>query len=55
MDVEIAEGWCMPQRCLPTFVLNAYVQEQDWVISRDQALACGLTPDAIRYKLRSGQ
>jgi hypothetical protein len=27
---------------------------QRWVLSRQQALACGLTPDAIRYRARKG-
>lgn len=45
----------MPQRCLPDAQLDALAQAQDWVISRDQAIAAGLRADAIRYRLRRGQ
>jgi hypothetical protein len=30
------------------------LRRQHQVIGRDQALACGLTPDALRYRLRAG-
>jgi hypothetical protein len=45
----------MPVRCQPSSFLIFVLQAQDQVISRDQAVAHGLTRDAIRYKVRSGQ
>jgi hypothetical protein len=45
----------MPKLCPTDPLLLALLMFQDYVVHRDQALAHGLTPDAIRYRLRSGQ
>jgi hypothetical protein len=34
--------------------LSAILKAQDQVISRQQALACGMTPDALKYRIRQG-
>jgi hypothetical protein len=41
----------MPKRCQPDHLLSAILIFQDFVIHRDQALAHGLTPRAIKYRL----
>jgi hypothetical protein len=43
----------MPQRCAIDPRFSALLLFQDHVIHRDQAFARGLTPDAIRHRLRS--
>jgi hypothetical protein len=45
----------MPRRCHPSASLIFALQDQDQVISRNQAIAHGLTAETTRYKVRSGQ
>ena len=45
----------MPRRCIVDPAFDALLRAQDYVVHRDQALAAGLTPDAIDHRLASGQ
>lgn len=45
----------MPQRCPTDPNLPHLIRDQDWVISRDQALCAGLTRRAIDYRIRTGE
>jgi hypothetical protein len=45
----------MPRRCDTHPHLPALLRGCDWVVDRDMAQAWGLTPDAVRHRLRSGQ
>jgi hypothetical protein len=44
----------MPRIC-STSNVQPILQAQDWVIGREQALAAGLTAEALRYRLRIGK
>src|SRR4051812_26878163 len=45
----------MPRRCLTDERLPALIKSQDFLVHRDQALALGLTPEAIKNRLGRGQ
>jgi hypothetical protein len=45
----------MPRLCPVDDRLAAVIASQDFVVHRDQALSLGLTADAVRHRIRSGQ
>jgi len=45
----------MPRRTAANLgALSAILERQHYVVGRDQAIACGLTPEAILYRARAG-
>ena len=49
------QGEGMPRRTAADLgALSAILERQHYVVSRDQAIACGLTPEAILYRARTG-